>query len=158
MLVVGQIITMDPARPHADALASVAGRVVAVGSRSECTSALPPAAVVHHAPGTVVPGLIDSHLHLQRAGLKLLRHAAARGASPQEALALLDGNAPSPPSPDAEPSFEERLEALRAIQPILHAAGITGVVDPAVVPAELGAYIECQRRGELSTRVVAMPH
>jgi predicted amidohydrolase YtcJ len=44
------------------------------------------------------------------------------------------------------------------IQPVLHELGIVGVVDPAVVPAELAAYIAAHRRGELSVRVVAMPH
>jgi len=125
MVVAGDIVTMDPARPRAEAMATSGGEIVAVGTLSEAAAALPAGAVVHHAPGTVVPGLIDSHLHLLWAGLSLA---------------------------------EDRLEALRLIQPVVHALGITGIVDPALAPAELAAYVECHRRGELATRVVAMPH
>jgi predicted amidohydrolase YtcJ len=127
VLVVGDIVTMDPAQPRAEAMAASGGEIVAVGTRADAAAGLPAGAEVHHAPGTVVPGLIDSHVHLQSVGLELVRS-------------------------------EDRLEALRAIQPVVHALGITGIVDPACTAEELAAYTELHRRGELATRVVAMPH
>lgn len=160
-LVVGNVITMDPERPRAEAIAVAGGKLLAVGSREEAVAALPPRTPVHEPDGAaIVPGLIDSHLHMQWAGLKLLRllgEPPAEGPLPlAEAMAALDLDTPHWEGPD--PSLEQRLAGLRLIQPVLHALGIVGVVDPAVVPAELAAYIEANLRGELTIRVVAMPH
>ncbi len=55
------------------------------------------------------------------------------------------------------PTLEDRLRWLRAIQPRFVAAGITGVVDPALEAAELLAYAAADERGELSLRVTGMP-
>ncbi|MBS1678482.1 MAG: amidohydrolase [Actinobacteria bacterium] len=70
---VGDLRTMDPARPRATAMAVRDGRILAVGSRDEAVAALPPGAPVHSVPGTVVPGLIDAHVHTLIAGLELRR-------------------------------------------------------------------------------------
>jgi predicted amidohydrolase YtcJ len=48
------------------------GRILAVGTRDEAARAAPGAPVVT-APGTVVPGFTDSHLHVLYAGLELRR-------------------------------------------------------------------------------------
>jgi predicted amidohydrolase YtcJ len=57
--------TLDPARPHADAIAISAGRIVAVGDESSARSALSGDAMVLDLAGaTVLPGLVDSHGHL----------------------------------------------------------------------------------------------
>nr|WP_281381898.1 amidohydrolase family protein [Conyzicola lurida] len=73
---------------------------------------------------------------------------------------LADGDA-DPDAPDwlgdEPPRIEDRLAALRVVQPLLHAMGFTGVVDPAVSVDELAGYREAHRRGELTLRVVAMP-
>jgi predicted amidohydrolase YtcJ len=63
---------MDPARPRAAAMAVRDGRILAVGTRDEALAALP-AAEVRSVPGTVVPGLIDAHVHTLIAGLELRR-------------------------------------------------------------------------------------
>lgn len=158
-LVVGDIVTMDKARPRAEAMAVFGGFISAIGTRTEAAAALPAGVPVHHVPGTVVPGLIDSHLHLQWAGLKLLRLTGGAAIAPDEALGLLDAHPLSEVWTEARPpTSDQRQAALDAIQPVVHAAGITGVVDPALVPAELAAYVACHRRGRLSVRVVAMPH
>ncbi|WP_374669006.1 amidohydrolase [Ramlibacter sp.] len=66
VLVTGDIVTMDPARPRAQAMAVHGGRIVAVGTREEALAALGPAPHKrHYAEGTVVPGLIDTHNHMQ---------------------------------------------------------------------------------------------
>src|ERR1700761_2789855 len=71
-VLVGNVITMDPERPRAEALATADGLVVAVGTEAEATAALPGAPVRTPDAAAIVPGLIDSHLHMQWAGLKLL--------------------------------------------------------------------------------------
>jgi predicted amidohydrolase YtcJ len=55
------------------------------------------------------------------------------------------------------PTLEDRLRWLAAIQPRFVAAGITGVVDPALEADELLAYAAAAERGELSLRVTGMP-
>ena len=157
MLVVGDVVTMDQDRPRAQAMAIFEGTILAVGSESDAAAALPSGYTRHKAPGTVVPGLIDSHLHMQWAGLMHLERYGERpvpldealeafAAAPAQDTYVIEGTRP-----------EERLAALRVIQPIVHALGITGVVDPALRTPELSTYIESHRRGELKTRVVGMP-
>ncbi len=157
-ILAGNVITMDPRLPRAEALAVDRGRIAAVGSREEVAAAFRGAPVHEPDAAAIVPGLIDSHLHMQWAGLKLLEGFGVSGPpSLGAAMELLD--APGPHWNGAEdPTLEERLAALRLIQPVLHGLGLVGVVDPAVVPAEMSAYIHSHRRGELTMRVVPMPH
>ena len=63
-VVLADVITMDPDRPRAEAVAIRDGRVEATGSRSEAVAACPAGTPVLELPGTVVPGLIDSHVHM----------------------------------------------------------------------------------------------
>ncbi|HVW48757.1 MAG TPA: amidohydrolase family protein [Solirubrobacterales bacterium] len=158
-VIVGNVITMDPGgAPRAEAFAVAAGVVVVVGSREEATAALPGAPVREPAGESIVPGLIDSHLHMQWAGLKLLeRFGEAGPPSLAAALECLDDPG-SHWTGAADPTLAERLAALRLIQPVLHRLGIVGVVDPAVVPAEMSGYVHSHNRGELTMRVVPMPH
>src|SRR5262249_30194039 len=72
LIVTGDRRRMDPERPRADAMAVRDGRILAVGSRDDALAALP-GADVRSAPGTVVPGLIDAHVHTLIAGLELRR-------------------------------------------------------------------------------------
>jgi predicted amidohydrolase YtcJ len=157
-VIVGNVITMDPERPRAEAFATRDGVVVAVGSREEASAALPCAPIREPDGESIVPGLIDSHLHMQWAGLKLLENFGEPG-PPSIATAMecldtpgLHWNSETPPT------LAERLAALRLIQPVLHGLGIVGVVDPAVVPAEMSGYVHSHNRGELTMRVVPMPH
>ncbi|MDP3251831.1 MAG: amidohydrolase family protein, partial [Hydrogenophaga sp.] len=90
VLVTGDIVTMDPARPRAQALAVSGGRIVAVGTADEARAALGPApGEVHYSEGTVVPGLIDTHNHMQWTAIqtRLVDLAQARSiADVQEAI------------------------------------------------------------------------
>ena len=45
LIVADNLVTMDPERPRAEAIAVAAGRIVAVGSREEAAAALPGAAL-----------------------------------------------------------------------------------------------------------------
>jgi predicted amidohydrolase YtcJ len=70
VLLNGKIVTLDSAAPLAEALAVRDGRIIAVG-RSADIRALAGAStrVVDLAGRTVIPGLIDSHMHAIRAAL-----------------------------------------------------------------------------------------
>ena len=60
----GGIVTMDPARSHAEALAVRAGTIVAVGTVEECRSALgSDYECIDLSGGALLPGFIDTHLH-----------------------------------------------------------------------------------------------
>ena len=64
VVVRGDIITMDPERPRVEAVAIAGGRVLATGSAGEALAACPAGTPTLELPGTVVPGLIDSHVHM----------------------------------------------------------------------------------------------
>jgi predicted amidohydrolase YtcJ len=72
ILVNGNILTMEPAAPRAQAVAIADGRFLAVGSNAEIL-ALGGAAKVDLGGKTVVPGFIDAHSHPAEAGLGHLR-------------------------------------------------------------------------------------
>ncbi len=90
-LVLGSIVTMDPQRPRAEAMAVQDGRILAVGTESEARAALG-AGAVHEwrmGEGTVVPGLIDTHNHMHWTGIqsRLVDLSGARSiAQIQEAI------------------------------------------------------------------------
>jgi predicted amidohydrolase YtcJ len=248
LVVTGDVITMDPARPRVGAVGIVDGRVVATGTRDEALAACPAGTPELALPGTIVPGLIDSHVHMLWGGrgteelevgdaksvaevLERVRAFAAAhpervwlagraGIDPEflaegrfptaaelddaaggrpvfldrrshDALAssgalhaagigagtadppggVIERGADGEPTgflverPAAElverampvPTLEDRLRWLAAIQPRFVAAGITGVVDPALEAAELIAYATAAERGELALRVTGMP-
>jgi predicted amidohydrolase YtcJ len=59
-----RVLTMDPTRPRAEAVGFAAGRIVAVGSAAEVAAALPGAQVIDAGGRTLMPGFVESHLHL----------------------------------------------------------------------------------------------
>lgn len=70
-LVFGNILTMDPERPVAQAMAISKGRIIAVGSIKECGKIIEEPCTRHDYRGkTVLPGLIDSHNHMYGTGLQ----------------------------------------------------------------------------------------
>lgn len=67
-----RVLTMDPQMPHASALAVVGNRIAAVGSDDEIRAlAVPETHVIDADGGTVLPGLIDSHVHLFQGSAEL---------------------------------------------------------------------------------------
>jgi predicted amidohydrolase YtcJ len=69
----GRILTLDPRRPRASALAIAGGRIVAVGAAGNVRPWRHRRTRVLDLGGaTVVPGLVDAHAHLDREGLKSL--------------------------------------------------------------------------------------
>ncbi len=150
-------ITMDPERPTAEAFAVHGGRILAVGSLDEVTAAAPGAAI-DHLVGVVLPGLIDAHLHMQRGGLKVLSYSAPEADVEEVILDMHRTFDEEDDWPAGDPALDDRVRGLTRIQPLLHALGITGVVDPAVTIDEMRGYQEARRRGTLTMRTVAMPY
>jgi predicted amidohydrolase YtcJ len=74
ILVNGDMRTMDPANPHAEAVAIAGGRFVAVGTNAEI-AAMPTAGAKRIDLGgrTTLPGFIDAHLHTASSGLRHLK-------------------------------------------------------------------------------------
>ena len=69
LLTGGAVITLDPARPRATAVAVRDGRIVAVGSDADVRAVRGPRTrVVELAGGGVVPGLADAHVHVEGIG------------------------------------------------------------------------------------------
>ncbi|MER3421716.1 MAG: amidohydrolase, partial [Chloroflexota bacterium] len=90
LLLNAHVVTMDPARPRAEAVAVRAGRIACVGSNEACIRAAPAGATVIDCGGmTVLPGFVDAHLHLTAyaAALRAVDCSAAR--SIEDIVALI---------------------------------------------------------------------
>jgi hypothetical protein len=72
VIVNAHVVTLDPERPYARAVAVHGNRIVAVGSNREIRRFVGPKTKVLDAKnGTVVPGLVDCHVHMTGFGLFL---------------------------------------------------------------------------------------
>src|SRR5712691_1087349 len=68
----GVVITLDPARPRASAVAIRDGRIVAVGAEAQVKPFVGPATQrIDLAGPAVVPGLTDAHVHVESLGASL---------------------------------------------------------------------------------------
>lgn len=80
-----KVLTMDAARPRAEAVAVAAGRIAAVGARAGIEAlAGPQTEFVGCGGATVLPGFFESHLHLVLGGAELahLQIGGVEGAGP----------------------------------------------------------------------------
>ena len=72
IIVNARVLTMDKGNPSAEAVAVAGGMIVAVGSRPTVDAMAGPEALVIDAAGrTVLPGFVESHLHLVLGGVEL---------------------------------------------------------------------------------------
>ncbi|MEN3746208.1 amidohydrolase [Sphingomonas sp. HF-S3] len=70
IIVNAKVTTLDRANPSADAVAMRGGKFLAVGSEAQVRAAVRPGATRIDARGRrLIPGLIDSHIHVIRGGL-----------------------------------------------------------------------------------------
>jgi predicted amidohydrolase YtcJ len=68
----GRLLTMDPAMPRAEAVAIHGDRITAIGTTAQIRALSGPATRVIDAQGcTVLPGFIDSHVHLFAGSVEL---------------------------------------------------------------------------------------
>jgi predicted amidohydrolase YtcJ len=90
-VVSGNIITMDPARPRAEAFAVREGRVVHVGSRADALNAVggQGAKEFNLERGAVLPGFVDSHNHMLWTGIQRAQADLAACKTIDELLAQL---------------------------------------------------------------------
>src|SRR6185295_16894770 len=101
LLTGGRIATQDPSRPSATSVALRGGRFVAVGSDADVQGHRGAATRVVDLGGrTVIPGLIDSHIHTIRGGLNYNMELRWDGVpSLADALRLLRERAQRTPPP-----------------------------------------------------------
>ena len=64
-----KVTTLDRENPEAQAIAIRDGKFLAVGSEQEVRAAAPSAEIIDAKGRRVIPGLIDSHMHIIRGGL-----------------------------------------------------------------------------------------
>ena len=69
----GNVHTMNPAAPQAEAIGMIGDRIVAVGTNDEVRAAIGGGEEFDAAGRTIVPGMIDAHLHFLSLSLELAR-------------------------------------------------------------------------------------
>ena len=101
MIVRGSIVTMDPSRPRADAIATAFGRILAVGDLNAARRAVGDAVPVLDIDGaTILPGLIDGHNHMMWTGLSRVLVDLAPARSIEDVTSIVGRWADA--NPDAE--------------------------------------------------------
>jgi len=99
LLINGHIVTMDAARPRAEALAIRGDRISAVGSTADLQAVLGSATRVIDLGGqTVIPGLVDGHLHFANLGAATQRLDLGEARSEAEAAELVRRRAARTPA------------------------------------------------------------
>jgi hypothetical protein len=82
------VVTLDPAQPHAEAVAITGDRITCVGSPADCPAG-PETKIFELAGRAVLPGLADSHLHLSGVGFREIELNLEGTRSLDELLAAL---------------------------------------------------------------------
>jgi predicted amidohydrolase YtcJ len=185
ILVNGRFSTLDPTNPAADAVAIANGRFIAVGSERDVRAHAGNATrVVDMKRRRVIPGLIDSHMHIIRGGLNYnmeLRWDGVRSLA--TALGMLKQQVDRTPSPQwvrvvggfTEHQFVEKrlptLDELNAIAPdtpvfilhlydraLLNAAALRAVGFTKDTPNPPGGEIVRDRNGNPTGVLLARPN
>ncbi len=86
----GRVYTLDPSLPLAEAIAVRDGRIVAVGRTAELHDAFSTFRRLDLGGRTVVPGFIDSHIHLPSYGINLSRVDLTAARSLRDAVDLVE--------------------------------------------------------------------
>ena len=89
LVVNADIVTMDPKRPSAEAMAVSGGRIVAIGTESEVRASIGVYAKFYNLEGrTIVPGFIETHDHLYMSSSQYLVTDVTPFTTPTLAAAL----------------------------------------------------------------------
>jgi predicted amidohydrolase YtcJ len=100
IIVNAKVTTLDRGNPVAEAVAIRDGTILAVGSEGEARAAAPEAQVIDAGGRRLIPGLIDSHIHVIRGGLNYNMELRWEGVpSLSEAMAMLKRQAENTPAP-----------------------------------------------------------
>ena len=98
VLLNANVLTIDPSRPRARAVAIGGGRVLAVGSNDDGRGWVKPGVVVRDLAGhTLVPGFYDSHNHMLLTGLNLAAVDLSGARSVAHVVRLMGERAASAP-------------------------------------------------------------
>lgn len=181
----GRFTTLDPGNPTAEAVAVKDGRFVAVGSEEEVRSLAPQDTPVIDLKGRrVIPGLIDSHMHIIRGGLNYnleLRWDGVRSLA--DAMAMLKRQVAITPPPQwvrviggfTEHQFVEKrlptLDEINALAPdtpifilhlydraLLNKAALRAVGYTKDTPNPPGGEIQRDTNGEPTGLLLAKPN
>jgi predicted amidohydrolase YtcJ len=130
IIVNARITTLDRQNPSAEAVSIRNGKFLTVGSETEARTAAPEATVIDAKGRRLIPGLIDSHIHLIRGGLNYNMELRWDGVpSLSEAMAMLKRQVDRTPAPQwvrvvggfTEHQFAEKrlptLDELNAVAP-----------------------------------------
>ncbi|MCU1258896.1 MAG: amidohydrolase [Bryobacterales bacterium] len=175
----GDIRTMDPANPRAQAVAIVDGRFFAVGTNDEVANlSAPGVRRVDLGGKTVYPGFIDAHLHTASSGLRHLKEVNCDLRSISAIQAVLRERAAKTPAgqwvvgfmyddtktSDGRPLTKADLDAVSMDRPIIvtHRGGHTSYVNSRAMqaadvnektPDPEGGKIERGADGKLTGRI-----
>ncbi len=113
LVVTGTILTVDEARPTAEALAVADGRIIAVGTRAEVAGFVGPGTqTIDVGDGCVMPGFVEAHGHPLMEAVALsdrivdIRPVTMRGAD--DVVAAI-----RPRSPGGEPTAPTSTAGIR---------------------------------------------
>ena len=185
VLINTNVTTLDRANPVAQALAIRDSRFLAVGSEAEARAAAGPEATIIDAGGRrLIPGLIDSHIHVIRGGLNYNMELRWDGVPTlADAMAMLKRQAQNTPPPQwvrvvggfTEHQFAEKrlptLEEVNAASPetpvfilhlydraLLNAAALRAVGYTKDTPAPPGGEIVRDAAGNPTGLLLANPN
>ena len=128
---IGEILTLDRSHPKAEAMAVSAGRIVAIGSRSEVDALATKNTLKVTINGVALPGFADAHIHVAGVG-EQLEKLNLRGLTKAEVLAKVAEAARTSPNgswitgggwdegfwhPEAFPTAKE-LDAVSSDHPV----------------------------------------
>ncbi|MDY0746386.1 amidohydrolase [Paucibacter sp. R3-3] len=181
----GRITTLDRARPVASAVAISAGRFTQVGSDAEVLALAGPSTRRIDLQGrTVLPGLIDNHMHIIRGGLNYNMELRWDGVkSLADAMSMLRRQVAVTPAPQwvrvvggfSEQQFTEKrlptLDEINAVAPdtpvfilhlydraLLNAAALRAVGYTRDTPEPPGGQIQRDAAGEPTGLLLAKPN
>jgi len=184
ILVNARVTTLDRAQPQADAVAIRDGRFLAVGSEREVRAAAPQATVIDAGGRRLIPGLIDSHIHVIRGGLNYNMELRWEGVPTlADAMAMLRRQVLDTPPPQwvrvvggfTEQQFAEKrlptIDELNAVAPdtpvfilhlydraLLNAAALRAVGYTKDTPNPPGGEIVRDAQGNPTGLLLAQPN
>ncbi|MGC0054726.1 amidohydrolase [Brucella pituitosa] len=184
IIVNARITTLDRQNPSAEAVTIRDGKFLTVGSEAEARTAAPEASVIDAKGRRLIPGLIDSHIHLIRGGLNYNMELRWDGVpSLSEAMAMLKRQVDRTPAPQwvrvvggfTEHQFAEKrlptLDELNAVAPdtpvfilhlydraLLNAAALRVVGYTKDTPNPPGGEIIRDARGNPTGLLLAQPN
>jgi len=180
-----RITTLNPAQPEASALAVKNGQFLAVGHEPEVLALAGPSTQRIDARGKrLIPGLIDSHIHMIRGGLSFNQELRWDGVgSLADAMAMLKQQVDATPAPQwvrvvggfSEQQFAEKrlptLDELNAVAPdtpvfilhlydraLLNAAALRAVGYGRDTPDPPGGHIQRRADGTPTGLLLAQPN